>query len=135
MSELEKLRKDFETKKQELQDNCPHTELSDWMDYQWAIGHSSGYEVKVCERCEKIIKRRTGCWKCGKVIEEDKIIFGDGKSTPLNTPYCSNKCINKDVRDWITEEDIQLKKKFDKGVHRLRQVGKYKGRGKTKPKC
>ncbi len=35
---------------EDLQNNCKHTDISDWRRYEWAPGHSSG-EVKVCKVC------------------------------------------------------------------------------------
>jgi len=56
MSEMKKLREEYRQKISELQSNCPHTQISDWVDYYWAIGHSSG-TVRYCLNCEKIIDR------------------------------------------------------------------------------
>ena len=54
----ESLEKEFRTKVNELQDNCKHENVSDWLDYCWAPGHYSGYTVKQCLRCKKIIKEK-----------------------------------------------------------------------------
>jgi hypothetical protein len=48
------LRDDFNERLAALQKRCKHTKTQ-WMDFQWAPGHFSG-RVKVCLRCEKIIK-------------------------------------------------------------------------------
>ena len=45
-----------------LQDNCSHEIISDWMPYMWAPGHY-GADVKVCEHCEKTIETR-----CDEVV-------------------------------------------------------------------
>lgn len=45
----------FDRKKKELQETCPHEEVSDWTPYMWAIGHF-GSDVKYCLRCEKIME-------------------------------------------------------------------------------
>jgi len=63
MSELEKLRKEFDRKKKELQDNCPHPETTGWIDEWWAIAHPTGYQVKLCKRCGKEIERIGGIGK------------------------------------------------------------------------
>lgn len=55
-SEARKLREEFEIKLKELQDNCPHTDIH-WLPYMWAPGHFAG-EVKVCQRCEKILEHK-----------------------------------------------------------------------------
>ena len=57
MSEYQKLKDEFETKVRKLRFDCPHKELSDWVEYHWAIGHISGY-VRYCKRCEEIIDRK-----------------------------------------------------------------------------
>jgi len=41
-----------------LQLNCKHKDLSNWMSYEWAPGHSSGL-VKVCNTCDKIIEEKS----------------------------------------------------------------------------
>ena len=56
MTELEKLQEDFDRKVVDLQKNCKHEKLSEWREYYWAIGHSTGNFVKTCLRCGKIIK-------------------------------------------------------------------------------
>ena len=43
----------------ELQEHCTHSYISKWTAWAWAPGHISG-QVKVCELCGKIIKRRKG---------------------------------------------------------------------------
>ena len=63
MSELEKLEKEFELKKEELQRNCKHLELSDWTEEWWAIAHPTGYYVKYCKRCGKTIERKEHEWR------------------------------------------------------------------------
>lgn len=41
---------------EELQKNCKHPEISDWMNYMWAPGHFLG-KVKVCKICGEIVER------------------------------------------------------------------------------
>lgn len=43
---------------EELQKNCKHKKLSAWIEEYWAIAHSTGNIVRVCEFCGKIIKRK-----------------------------------------------------------------------------
>ena len=54
----EELRVAFEQDFDKLQDNCPHSEQSDWMDYMWAPGHF-GAPVKICKICEKILEQKS----------------------------------------------------------------------------
>ncbi|HEY3405392.1 MAG TPA: hypothetical protein VGK59_18535 [Ohtaekwangia sp.] len=42
----------------ELQANCGHPEISDWMEEQWAPAHGTGVEVRVCKNCNITIDRR-----------------------------------------------------------------------------
>jgi hypothetical protein len=54
-----------ERHKQEIvdfQSACLHTIISGWLPFMWAPGHYSG-EVKVCERCDKIMEER-GNYRC-----------------------------------------------------------------------
>lgn len=75
MNKANKLRKDYEKKLKVLQNKeCKHPKLTDWMDYQWAIGHDTGYQVRWCVVCDKELHRRTSCWSCSKPIEDDEII-------------------------------------------------------------
>lgn len=53
MSEYKKLKEKFEQDIKELQENCPHEALSLPIEIYWAIGHSSGYSSRFCERCNK----------------------------------------------------------------------------------
>ena len=42
----------------ELQSKCPHIE-SKWCEEQWAPGHSTGRQLKICDVCEKILEEST----------------------------------------------------------------------------
>lgn len=55
MSEYKKLEEEFKQKVKMLQDNCDHKELTEWIPVYWAFGHSSGYPVLHCKRCNKVI--------------------------------------------------------------------------------
>ena len=39
-----------------LQEECLHEEISKWMEYHWAPGHSMG-KVRVCRFCDKIMEK------------------------------------------------------------------------------
>lgn len=56
------LRQKFETDLNQLQDNCKHEKISDWMDYEWAPGHSSPIKVRTCAICEKIMDINYGIY-------------------------------------------------------------------------
>lgn len=62
----------YQSDLEELQSSCTHELLSDWMQQEWAPGHFTGGQVKVCVRCEKIIEKEfsftlpTSEWKDGE---------------------------------------------------------------------
>lgn len=92
LTTFDELKKEFDDKVQKLRDSCLHTNLSEWMDYQWAPAHSTGIEVKICNRCQKIIEERTKCWSCGNYVEKPDWIKGDGHILPSGTYFCSKQC-------------------------------------------
>jgi hypothetical protein len=51
------LRDKFDAELKEMQENCQHPEISDWMEYHWAIGHFSHW-VKICRVCEKTVEEK-----------------------------------------------------------------------------
>jgi len=55
MNAYEKLKKEFEDKVIVLQSKCKHKK-STWCEEWWAIGHSTGNSVKVCDECNKKIE-------------------------------------------------------------------------------
>lgn len=57
MSTYKELRKDFNKKVKELQDKCSH-EKTVWCIEEWAPAHLTGFEVLVCETCNKRLDRR-----------------------------------------------------------------------------
>ena len=82
----EQLEKEFKKKVDELKKNCKHKKLSPWSTEWWAMGHETGFQVRVCKCCREIIKRRRVCMDCGKVTED--YINGDGKRRPLGEYFC-----------------------------------------------
>ena len=53
MSEYKKLRDKFDKDVKELQENCPHEELSELMEVLWGYGRTCGYRSKFCLCCNK----------------------------------------------------------------------------------
>jgi len=51
------LKEEFEKKVKELQEKCPHKKTY-WAEHWWALAHSSGYKVRVCKRCHKILEEK-----------------------------------------------------------------------------
>jgi len=58
MSEVTKLYEEFNRKVEELQETCPHEEVTDWYNPHWAPGHPTLYEQRTCKRCGKVIEKR-----------------------------------------------------------------------------
>jgi len=56
MNEYNKLKKEFERKVKELQERCEHKETF-WAEQWWALGHGTGYAVKVCNNCFKTLEK------------------------------------------------------------------------------
>ncbi len=50
------LREEFNRRLTHLQESCKH-EKAEWMDMEWAPGHSSGRGL-ICVRCEKVLRTR-----------------------------------------------------------------------------
>ena len=98
MNDFEKLQEEFNDKINKLRETCPHTFVSEWIEEYWAIGHSTGYMIRTCNNCYKIIDRMTSCRTCHKEILEKDHIEGDGIKTPLGTWYCSEKCKKEDEK-------------------------------------
>jgi hypothetical protein len=83
MSEnIEEMRKRHEKEIKDLQNNCEHPEdqRSEWMDHWWAIGHSSGFQVKICNFCGKQIDKKEWCGDCGNELRGNERYQGDGSS-------------------------------------------------------
>lgn len=57
MKSYEDLQKEFDKNVKKLQRTCSHKN-TDWCEYWWAIGHSSGYEVLVCDNCRKTLEEK-----------------------------------------------------------------------------
>lgn len=58
MKTAKQLRDKFNSDLLKLQNACKHKKISDWMDYYWAPGHTTGQWVKVCEICEKVVETK-----------------------------------------------------------------------------
>jgi hypothetical protein len=64
-SAAQALREEYALARIKLQEDCPHTTVSGWIEEQWAVGHGTGYQVKVCEECDKILEIKGHCIHCG----------------------------------------------------------------------
>lgn len=54
------LKAEFERQVILLQESCKHESKSRWAVETWAPGHSSGWLVEVCLRCNKVTDRKPG---------------------------------------------------------------------------
>lgn len=62
---IDKMRDRHKKEIENLQANCKHEEISDWMEQMWAPGHFSGPRVKVCEICGKVVETKQSRAWCG----------------------------------------------------------------------
>lgn len=88
MNDYDKLKEEFDSKVEVLQNICNHAEITDWIEEQWAIGHSTGLLIKQCKNCYVIVTIKTSCHRCKKEIIDDDIILGDGVKTFSGSSYC-----------------------------------------------
>lgn len=56
MKNYKQLSKEFDKKVKKLQKQCKHSKTT-IMERWWAIGHSCGYQVEVCDICNLILRR------------------------------------------------------------------------------
>ena len=53
MKTAQELKDKFDKDLEELQNNCKHEDVTDWLIEEWAPAHSTGYVVKQCRICWK----------------------------------------------------------------------------------
>lgn len=86
----DELKKKYETDLAELQKNCKHKDITDWIHFMWALGHYADYQVKQCNICWKILKKKLYCYGCG----EQFVVDGDwnrSSDTDVLCPECSKE--------------------------------------------
>ena len=57
MENIKQMQERHEAEIEELQNQCKHEKVSDWMPYMWAPGHFGG-DVRVCEFCGVTVERK-----------------------------------------------------------------------------
>ena len=57
MKTYKQLQREFDKKVEKAQKLCPHKNTY-WADHWWAMGHYSGYQVKICRRCNKVLEEK-----------------------------------------------------------------------------
>ena len=93
LSELAKIERKFTAEIKRLQENCKHENLTRWQSLYWAPGHATRFEVRFCKCCGKIIKQRTWCDQCHRPVSTEKMIKGNGETTPIGSFFCRRKCL------------------------------------------
>lgn len=90
------LHEEYLYKRDKLQRTCKHPTLSDWIDEWWAPCHSTGFKVKICDFCAKVMHRRGFCLDCSKQIEDNNIFEGlTGQTSCLDCLEKSKKTCAK----------------------------------------
>lgn len=105
MENIGQMRKRHEREVESLQENCPHTKLSKWVDEYWAIAHGTGFQIKVCTACGEVVRKQTACRICEKVTEEYKDGLGT-HSRPYGSHYCSD-CVERSKEEIKKDEEDQ----------------------------
>ncbi len=113
----EEMRKRHQQELNRLKEECKHPEISDWMEEWWAPAHGTGFQVKTCKACEKVIARRTCCRKCGKSTEDYQMGSGT-HSRPIGSYYCP-ACVER------TEGEIKEDEVSQKQMDELGKKGKW----------
>ena len=90
MKTYNELKEEFDKNVEDLQSKCKHEDVSDWMAEWWAIEHPTGWQVKVCNICDKVVARKTICSDCVKELIEGVDVI----KTVSSSPYCE-KCAPK----------------------------------------
>ena len=52
---IEQMRLRHEREIIQLQENCPHLELTEWSEWYWAIGHKALSYRRWCKHCGKLM--------------------------------------------------------------------------------
>ncbi len=60
VSDYDRITEEYKSNIRKLQSTCSHKRISGWMAQWWAIGHSTGYIVRVCENCNKTVDKKRG---------------------------------------------------------------------------
>ena len=100
MESYDQLKEEFDKKIEALQKRCKHKKTH-WAEFWWAMAHSAGYEVKVCDRCRKILEE--------KPTKEER---------------------KKADEEWFEKQERE-KKEFDKKVEKVKEKAKELNRETT----
>jgi hypothetical protein len=89
MNAAKRLYEQYQRDLRQLQDTCPHEQLTDWMEEWWAPGHSTGRKVRACTNCDKVLQATRRFQVCLRECPEDEMKEGDGRSLPFGARYCA----------------------------------------------
>ena len=89
MITAQELKDDYDKKLKKLQNECPHNNQSVWMEHYWAPAHSSGYQVKQCNDCWKILQYKYTCIAC------DKEFIKEEETNQLQNDCLCDECLKK----------------------------------------
>jgi formylmethanofuran dehydrogenase subunit E len=89
MNAAEKLYQEYQQRLTRLQQECPHSEQTDWMEEWSAPEHSTDRKVKLCANCDRVMEARRRCDGCGKEFPEEQLQQGDGRTRPWGSGYCA----------------------------------------------
>lgn len=106
MEDIKQMRKRHDIEVENLQENCPHTKLSKWMDECWAPAHGTGFQVKTCNVCGKVVQKQTMCRTCERITEDYKNGLGT-YSRPYGSYYCPD-CIERSEKEVKEDEEQQV---------------------------
>jgi len=92
MKTAQELKDEYDENLKKIQSKCEHKDTT-WCIEEWAPAHGTGWDVRSCKNCWKVLNRKTTCINCSKEI---MISEEEYKSLDYNHPYihhcCSNKC-------------------------------------------
>lgn len=86
-----------------LLDGCPHDEISDWKEYFWALGHSTGTFVKVCQFCQDEV-----AVKCCGCDEESNT-----SCNVCNMPFCDEHVKKVDYKEKVPDKKSRVSSSRD----------------------
>jgi len=66
MVTAQQMKDKFDSDLKTLQEECPHNNQSNWMEHTYAPAHFSGFQVKQCNDCWKILQYKYRCVACNK---------------------------------------------------------------------
>jgi hypothetical protein len=56
-NKYDRLKEEFDKRVSIMQKKCKHKN-TEWCQEWWAIGHSTGHQVKICKECNKVLMKK-----------------------------------------------------------------------------